>query len=113
MYIDKALLPPFFTIIAVLIVVLICYIIAQTSAHWAAHRPLKKKKSRRKRSRYISSDVKKRVWERDGGRCVICGSTVDLEYDHDIPFSKGGSNSADNIRLLCRHCNRSKSARIE
>lgn len=65
------------------------------------------------RSRQIPSSVKKQVWERDGGRCVICGSTEDLEYDHDLPFSKGGSNSVNNIRLLCRKCNRSKTNKIE
>jgi hypothetical protein len=64
-------------------------------------------------SRYIPSEVKQEVWERDGGRCVICGSKRHLEYDHDIPVSSGGSNTANNIRLLCRHCNRRKSGKIE
>jgi hypothetical protein len=65
------------------------------------------------RSRQIPSDVKQAVWVRDGGKCVLCGSTVDLEYDHDIPFSQGGSNSVNNIRLLCQNCNRSKHNKIE
>lgn len=56
----------------------------------------------------IPKDVKLFVWQRDKGRCVDCGSTRNLEYDHDIPFSKGGSNTARNIRLLCEACNRSK-----
>jgi 5-methylcytosine-specific restriction endonuclease McrA len=73
----------------------------------------KKKKQQSRRSRFISSAVKQKVWERDKGKCVLCGSTIDLEYDHDIPFSKGGSNSEENIRLLCRRCNRSKSAKIQ
>lgn len=64
-------------------------------------------------SRYISPDVKKAVWERDGGRCVICGSRRQLEYDHHIPFSKGGSNTERNIRILCKECNRKKTDRIE
>ena len=41
-------------------------------------------------SRYIPSEVKKAVWKRDGGRCVLCGGTRQLEYDHNIPFSKRG-----------------------
>ena len=64
-------------------------------------------------SRYISPDVKKAVWERDGGRCVICGSKRQLEYDHHIPFSKGGSNTERNIRILCKECNRKKTDKIE
>jgi hypothetical protein len=64
-------------------------------------------------SRYISSEVKRIVWERDGGRCVICGSMHHLEYDHDIPVCQGGSNTENNIRLLCMHCNRRKSGKIE
>jgi len=63
--------------------------------------------------RYIPSYVKQKVWVRDEGKCVICGSRKNLEYDHDIPVSKGGSNSVNNIRLLCKDCNRKKSGKIE
>lgn len=60
----------------------------------------------------ISDDIKVFVWQRDGGRCAKCGSQEKLEYDHIIPISKGGSNTARNIQLLCEKCNRSKSANI-
>ena len=65
------------------------------------------------RSRIISQKTKMYVWQRDGGKCVECGSKENLEYDHIIPFSKGGSNSDRNIQLLCESCNRSKSSRIQ
>ncbi len=65
-----------------------------------------------KHDRSIPASIKKWVWNRDQGKCVSCGSVEDLEFDHDIPFSKGGSNSMDNIRILCRKCNRKKSANI-
>ncbi|KKN46468.1 hypothetical protein LCGC14_0672720 [marine sediment metagenome] len=61
-----------------------------------------------KRSRNIPKTVQREVWRRDMGRCVDCGSNERLEYDHIIPFSKGGSNTARNIQLLCEACNRSK-----
>ena len=65
--------------------------------------------SKQKRSRTISQDVKDRVWNRDGGKCIECGSNENLEFDHIIPFSKGGANTYRNIQLLCEPCNRSKS----
>jgi 5-methylcytosine-specific restriction endonuclease McrA len=65
------------------------------------------------RSRHIPTSVKKEVWERDGGKCVLCGSSHDLEWDHEIPFNHGGSNTTKNIRILCKRCNRKKSGKIE
>jgi len=61
----------------------------------------------------IPSSVKKAVWKRDGGKCVICGSEVEIEYDHIIPIAKGGSSTIQNIQILCKKCNRKKSASIE
>lgn len=65
-----------------------------------------------RRSRHISQDVKDRVWNRDGGECVECGSKEELQFDHVIPHSKGGSNGYANIQLLCGRCNRRKSDTI-
>lgn len=60
----------------------------------------------------IPQDVQDSVWRRDGGRCVKCGSQENLEFDHIIPFSKGGSNTVRNLQLLCEKCNREKSNNI-
>lgn len=60
----------------------------------------------------ISEEVQIFVWRRDGGKCVICGNQENLEFDHIIPISKGGSNTARNIQLLCERCNRSKGNKI-
>ena len=65
------------------------------------------------RREVISSEVKREVWRRDNGRCAQCGSQERLEYDHIIPYSKGGSNTARNIQLLCEACNRAKSDLIQ
>lgn len=65
-------------------------------------------------TRLIPSEIKKEVWKRDDGKCVICGSTKNLHFDHDLPFSKGGTSlTAKNIRLLCAKCNLAKSDKIE
>lgn len=68
----------------------------------------------RERSRVIPSDVKRIVWERDKGRCVLCGSADELHFDHDLPYSKGGTSiSAENVRILCARHNLQKSNKIE
>lgn len=65
-------------------------------------------------NRLIPSEVKKEVWKRDKGQCVLCGETENLHFDHDLPFSKGGTSlTAKNIRLLCMKHNLQKSGKIE
>ncbi|WP_062543607.1 DNA translocase FtsK [Rufibacter tibetensis] len=60
----------------------------------------------------IPQAVQDLVWNRDKGQCVNCGSKEKLEFDHIIPFSKGGSNTYRNLQLLCEKCNRQKSNKI-
>lgn len=62
--------------------------------------------------RHIPQDVRNRVWQRYGGRCAECGARDYLEFDHIIPVAKGGSNSEQNVQLLCRRCNLAKSDKI-
>ncbi|WKZ69642.1 MAG: HNH endonuclease [Melioribacteraceae bacterium] len=64
-------------------------------------------------NRVIPTQVKVEVWARDKGQCVKCGSTENLHYDHDLPFSKGGTSLiAENVRILCMKCNLTKSNKI-
>ena len=60
-------------------------------------------------SKHVSATTKKIVFTRDGGVCQCCGSSENIEYDHIIPYSCGGSSDVSNIQLLCMKCNRSKS----
>ncbi len=60
----------------------------------------------------IPDDVKMFVWQRDGGKCVRCGSNRNLEYAHIIPVSMGGANTARNLQLLCEGCNRAKAGSL-
>jgi hypothetical protein len=60
----------------------------------------------------ISDEVKTFVWQRDGGRCVRCGTDAALEFDHVIPLALGGSSTARNLQLLCEGCNRTKGAAL-
>ncbi len=58
----------------------------------------------------IQDDVAALVLARDGEKCVNCGATDNLEFDHILPFSRGGSSSEDNLQILCRRCNAKRGA---
>ncbi len=65
-------------------------------------------------NRLIPPQVKLQVWKRDKGKCVICGRTDNLHFDHIIPFSKGGSSLVSkNVQILCARHNIAKHDRIE
>ncbi len=65
------------------------------------------------RRRVIPTSVKVEVWKRDGGRCVVCGATDELHFDHDLPYSKGGTSiTAANVQLLCARHNLEKRDKI-
>jgi hypothetical protein len=65
------------------------------------------------RRRIIPTSVKLAVWKRDGGRCVVCGATDELHFDHDLPYSKGGTSIAEgNVQLMCARHNLEKGNKI-
>lgn len=53
------------------------------------------------------------VMERDEYTCQECSATEDLSLDHIIPFSFGGPDTEENLRVLCRRCNSSRGNRVE
>lgn len=64
-------------------------------------------------NRMIPTSVKLEVWKRDNGKCVQCGSSDNLHFDHILPYSKGGTSlKAENIQLLCARHNLQKSDQI-
>ena len=61
------------------------------------------------RSRRIPAQIRREVWQRDGGRCAFvaqdgrrCGATRMLEYHHRQPYGRGGEHRTDNVSLRCR-----------
>ena len=74
--------------------------------------PLTETKDRRKHSRSISREVMLKVVRRDGQICQKCNKPVlddEVEFDHLIPYSKGGESTEKNLRLVHRDCNKRKS----
>ena len=65
-----------------------------------------------KASRHIPQGIRHQVWQHDQGKCRECGDNNYLEFDHIIPFSKGGASTFGNIQLLCRRCNLKKGDRL-
>jgi hypothetical protein len=55
----------------------------------------------------ISPAVRLGVWLRDSGRCRWCGCAErgQMVLDHIVPWSAGGSDRSDNLRVLCWDCN--------
>lgn len=60
----------------------------------------------------VPAKVREEVFDRDDYKCVLCTSESNLTLDHIIPRSKGGSNQASNLRVLCFSCNRIKSNKL-
>jgi hypothetical protein len=60
----------------------------------------------------ISESLRRLIYERDGWACLHCGAAEDLSLDHIWPWSKGGSDTEDNLQTLCRSCNSKKGARV-
>jgi hypothetical protein len=60
-------------------------------------------------ARRIPADVKRAVWERDGGRCTFvgenghrCEARTRLEWDHVEAVATGGQATVQGLRLRCR-----------
>ncbi len=64
--------------------------------------------------RYNDVENKHRLYGEQGGCCMGCGEHFrdrNLEVDHIVPRSKGGTDHIDNLQLLCGQCNRVKGDR--
>lgn len=60
----------------------------------------------------IPTLVMARVYARDEFTCQECGATEDLTLDHIKPWSLGGPDTVENLRVLCRPCNSRKGDRL-
>ena len=64
--------------------------------------------------KYNASENKQQLYGQQAGNCRGCGehfNIYNLEVDHLIAKSVGGTDHIDNLQLLCGHCNRVKGNR--
>lgn len=65
--------------------------------------------------RYINYHKKKdlkmsrlKIYQRDGYKCIYCGTHKKLTIDHVMPKSRGGLNTWENMVTCCFDCNSKK-----
>ena len=56
----------------------------------------------------IPERVRRRVWQRDRGACVVCGTREQLRFVRIIAVGGGGTNSVRNLELRCSRCQQLK-----
>lgn len=89
-------------------------------AFYQSNGHLWRKYARERRLRRVHSeghhtqDEVTQLYNSQNGKCFHCGASISsyFEEDHWIPISKGGSDWIENIRLLCKWCNRSKGNKL-
>lgn len=67
----------------------------------------------KQKSGALSKDIASRLYKAQKGKCACCGKPLGDDYhlDHKMPLALGGTNTDDNIQLLCPTCNLSKGAK--
>lgn len=64
--------------------------------------------------RAFTENMKREAYERQAGICVECSENFEIdemEGDHIDPWAQGGKTVAENCQMLCKQCNRRKSAK--
>ena len=80
-----------------------------------AYSKFKKKEKEREKGK-PSKNIKDALDLKQEGKCAGCDLVFpmrNLELDHIVPRSKDGSNTDDNLQLLCGYCNRKKGNRSQ
>jgi 5-methylcytosine-specific restriction endonuclease McrA len=61
----------------------------------------------------LSKGLAEKLLKLQRGKCACCGKDLSAGYhlDHNMPIALGGTNTDDNIQLLCPTCNLQKHAK--
>ena len=84
----------------------------------ACSRSRPRRQRRAPAGRYVPADVRRAVWQRDGGQCTFmseaghrCPARRRLEFDHVLEYARGGEATVDGMRLRCRAHNQYQAER--
>ena len=94
----------------------ICSVFGHYCPVFFVNEPFTETQDERRIGRNIPRAVMLRVVRRDNNQCQTCSKVLkddEIEFDHIIPVSKGGSSEEHNVRVACFDCNRSKSDKYE
>ncbi len=92
-----------------------CSVFGHLCPVFFVNEPFTETREKRRVGRRISRSVMLRVVRRDNNQCQMCGHILrdnEIEFDHIIPVSKGGSSEEHNVRVTCLDCNRNKGATL-
>lgn len=70
---------------------------------------------RKKQRLPITAQIRFKVFERDGFKCVYCGmpgTHCILEVDHVVPVAERGTNDLSNLAACCADCNNGKGSSV-
>ena len=62
--------------------------------------------------REFDDKMKRKKYEEQKGICSLCGQHyefTEMQGDHIVPWSRGGKTVYENLQMLCRLCNNTKS----
>lgn len=93
-----------------------CRIFGHECPVFTVAEPFTETKQLRNIDRQIPHQVKLIVYSRDKQICQLCNKNIpydEIQYDHIIPWSKGGSSNHQNIRLVCSDCNKKRGNNYE
>lgn len=68
-----------------------------------------------KKRRKYSTDVRKMIYNKADGCCVLCGHKIlfeDMTLDHIIPLAMNGPDEVDNLQCACEFCNGAKASAL-
>ena len=71
---------------------------------WHNEKKKDKVKKPRKSRPQLNINIRIKVKERDGYKCVHCGSFINLEVHHIVHRKHGGTDELDNLKTLCCYC---------
>lgn len=73
-----------------------------------------RRRARQRNAPQIERINRKAIIERDNWTCYLCGIVCtrnNVTLDHVVPLFRGGTHTANNLRVACRSCNCSKGAK--